>query len=68
MQPDKTKCETIGNDVMNGVHIALCGMKRVNLNNETVKILGVHFLYNKNLEQDKKFCKKTLYYCNWLFA
>ena len=32
-------------------------MKYVNLNNETVKILGVHFLYDKNLEQDKKFCE-----------
>ena len=31
-------------------------MKCVNLNNETVKILGVHFSYNKNLEQDKNFC------------
>ena len=30
-------------------------MKCVDLNNETVKILGVHFSYNKNLEQDKKF-------------
>ena len=28
-------------------------MKCVNLNNETVKILGVHFSYNKNLEQGK---------------
>ena len=32
-------------------------MKCVNLNNKTVKILGVHFSYNKNLEQDKNFCK-----------
>ena len=30
-------------------------MKCVNFNNETVKILGVHFLYNKNPEQDKTF-------------
>ena len=29
-------------------------MKYVNLNNETVKILGLHFSYDKNLEQDKK--------------
>ena len=36
--------------------MALCGIKCVNLNNETVKILGVHFSYNKNLEQDKNFC------------
>ena len=33
------------------------GMKCVNLNNETVKILGVHFSYNKDLEQDKNFCE-----------
>ena len=30
-------------------------MKCVNLNKETVKILGIHFSYNKKLEQDKKF-------------
>ena len=35
-------------------------MKCVNLNNETVKILGVHFSYNKNLEQDKKFSEYIL--------
>ena len=29
-------------------------MKYVNLNNETVKILGLHFSYDKNLDQDKK--------------
>ena len=35
-------------------------MKRVNLNSETVKILGVHFSYNKNLEQDKDFCQNIV--------
>ena len=35
-------------------------MKCVNLNNETVKILGVHFSYNKNLEQDKNFSEHIL--------
>ena len=35
-------------------------MKRVNLNSETVKILGVHFSYNKNLEQDKNFSEHIL--------
>ena len=55
LKPNKTKCEIAGIGVLNGVQVALCGMKCVNLNNETVKILGVHFSYNKNLEQDKKF-------------
>ena len=37
--------------------MALCVMKCVKFNNETVKILGVHFSYSKNLEQDKNVCK-----------
>ena len=32
-------------------------MKCVHLNNETVKVLGVHFSYDRNLEQDKNFCE-----------
>ena len=35
-------------------------MKCVNLNNETVKILGVHFSYDKRLEQDKNFSEHIL--------
>ena len=60
LKPNKTKCETAGIGVLNGVQVALCGMKCVNLNNETVKILGVHFSYNKNLEQDKNFCENII--------
>ena len=41
---------------MGGFQVALCGMKCVNLNNETVKIF-VHFSYNENLEQDKNICE-----------
>ena len=55
LKPNKTKCETAGIVVLNGVQVALSGMKCVNLINETVKILGVHFSYNKNLEQDENF-------------
>ena len=57
LKHNETKCEIAGIGVLNGVQVALCGMKCVNLNKETVKILGVHFSYNKNLEQDKNFCK-----------
>ena len=57
LKPSKTKCEIAGISVLKGVQVALCGMKCVNLNNETVKILGVHFSYNKNPEQDKSFCE-----------
>ena len=35
-------------------------MKCVKLNNETVKILGVHFSYNENLEQNKNFFENII--------
>ena len=57
LKPNKTKCKSTVIGVLNGVQVALCGMKCVNLNNKTVKILGVNFSYNKNLEQDKNICK-----------
>ena len=55
LKPNEKKCETAGIGVMNRVQMVLCRMKCVNPNNDTVKILGVHFSYNKNLEQDKHF-------------
>ena len=55
LKPNKTKCEITGIGVLNGVQVALCDIKCVNLNNKTVKVLGAHFSRNKNLEQDKFF-------------
>ena len=55
LKPNKKKISGIG--VLNRVHVEMCGMKCVNLNNETVKILGIHFLYNKTLEQHNFFFK-----------
>ena len=54
---NKTKFEIAGIGVLNGLQVELCGMKCVNFNNQTMKILRVHFLYHKNLEQDKDFCE-----------
>ena len=55
LKPNKIKCDIAGNVVLNGVQLALCGTKCVNLNNKTVKILRVYFLYNKNLEPNNNF-------------
>ena len=60
LKPNKTKCDNAVIDVLNGVQVALCGMNCVNLNNETLKILGVDFSYNKNLEQEKSFCEHII--------
>ena len=57
LKPNKTKCEIASFDVLNGVQVALSGINCVNLNNETVKILVIHFSYNKYLDKDKNFCE-----------
>ena len=37
--------------------MAFRGMKCVNLKNNTIKILGIHFPYNRRLENDKNYRK-----------
>ena len=49
----KPKCEIAGIGVLKGVQMALCGMDYVNLKNNTIKILGIHFPYNRRLENMK---------------
>ena len=39
------------------VNVALCGMRCVNLHEDTMKIIGFHYSYNKQLENDKNFKK-----------
>ena len=55
LKPSKSKCEIAGIGVLKGVQMALCGMECVNLKNNTIKILGIHFSYNKSLENDENY-------------
>ena len=32
------------------------GMRSINLNTEVIKILGIHFRYNKKLKEEKTIC------------
>ena len=43
----ETICKIAGIGILNGVQVALCGMKCVSLNNGIVKMLAVHFSYNQ---------------------
>ena len=53
------KCENLsGIDVLNGVKVALCGMKSVDLSKDSVKILGTYYSYDKELEQTIKTIRK----------
>ena len=52
LKPNKKECEVAGSCVKKGVKVALCGMKNINLK-KTVKILGVHYSYNKKLKMKR---------------
>ena len=37
------------------VNMAFCGIRSVNLHEDTIKILGIHCSYNKQLKNDENF-------------
>ena len=53
--PNFTKCEIAGIGLLKSVNVALCGMKRLDLTKECIKILGAHISYNRKLQHDKDF-------------
>ena len=55
LKPNKSNSEIAGTGDLKWVRVALCGMQCINLNKETVQILGIHFSYNKKLEEEKNF-------------
>ena len=57
LKPNKSKCEIAGIGVLKGMKVALCGVRCVNLYEDTIKILGIHYSYNKQLENDENFKK-----------
>ena len=53
MKPNKSKCEVVGIGALKEAKMALCGIKCTDLRLNTVKILGIHFSYNKKIENDE---------------
>ena len=47
------KCEIAGIGSLKGVTEAVCRLKCVNLSNDTIKILGIHFSYKKKSSNAK---------------
>ena len=52
---NKTKCEICGIGVKKGELTALSELKNVNLLKDSVKVLGVHYSYNKEISLSKNF-------------
>ena len=57
LKPNLTKSEIAGIGVLKGVQVAVCGMRYIDLNADTLKILGTHFSYNEKLKEEKNFYK-----------
>ena len=55
LKPNFKKCEIAGIGVLKSVDVAVCGMKCIDLAKETIKIIGIHFSYNKVLEKERNF-------------
>ena len=53
LKPNLTKSEIAGNGVLKVVQVAVCGMRCIDLNNDTLKILGTRFSYNEKLIEEK---------------
>ena len=51
------KCKIAGIGVLKSVKVAVCGMKCIDLCNDTIKITGVHFSHNKEKRNKKKFSR-----------
>ena len=54
LKPNLSKCHITCIGVLKGVQVAVCGMRCVDLKNDTLKILGTHFCYNEKLKEEKK--------------
>ena len=57
LKPNLTKSETAGIRVLKEVQVTVCGMRCIDLNIDTLKILGTHFSYNEKLKEEKNFYK-----------
>ena len=55
LKPNLSKCEITGIGVLKGVQIVVCGVRCLDLKNDTLKILGTHFSYNEKLKEERNF-------------
>ena len=57
LKPNSKKSETAGIGAQKGVQVAVCSLRCIDLNNDTLKILGTYFTYKEELKEEKSFYK-----------
>ena len=55
LKPSKSKYEITGIGVLKEIKVVFCGMTYVNLPEDTIKILAIHYSFNKQLGNDHIF-------------
>ena len=60
LKSNHEKCKIAGIGVLKSVKVAVCGMKCIDLCNDTIKITGIHFSYNKEKRNEKNFLETKL--------
>ena len=57
LKPNHEKCKISGIGVLKSVEVAVCGMKCIDLCNDTINITGIHFSYTKEKQNEKKLSR-----------
>ena len=57
LKPNNSKWKIAGIGLLKWVSMELCGMECIDLTKSSVKILGIHFSYNKKIENEENFIK-----------
>ena len=54
LKPNLKKSEIAGIGALKGIQVAVCGLRCIDQNNDTLKILDTLFSYNEKLKEEKK--------------
>ena len=57
LKPNLKKFEIADIGALKGVQVAVCGLRCIDLNNDTLEILSTRFSYNKKLKEEQNFHK-----------
>ena len=49
------KCEIAGLGILKGAKEAVFGLQNIDLVNDTIKILGIHFAYDKKIQGERDY-------------
>ena len=55
MKPSHEKCEIASTEVLKSVTVTVCGVKCIDLCNDTITIIGIGFSYSREKGNEKKF-------------